>query len=83
MSARPPNHQDIYRCFCRVLRCRRRLVIHAWDLGPSWSTPQEDGEHLKDTQERPPPSHHLRRHARASKPSWRLNPSQVRVHLGL
>jgi hypothetical protein len=23
------------RCFCRVLRCRRRLVIHTWDLDPS------------------------------------------------
>ena len=27
--------------------------------------------------------HHLRRQARASKPSWRPDPSQVRVHLGL
>jgi hypothetical protein len=27
--------------------------------------------------------HHLRSQARASKPSWRLNPYQVRVHLGL
>jgi hypothetical protein len=30
------------RYFCRVLRRRRRLVIHTWDLGPSWSMPQED-----------------------------------------
>jgi hypothetical protein len=27
--------------------------------------------------------HHLRRQPRASKPSWRPNPYQVRVHLGL
>jgi hypothetical protein len=25
--------------FCRVLRCRRGLVIHTWDPGLSWSTP--------------------------------------------
>jgi hypothetical protein len=43
------------RYFCRVLRHRRRLVIHTWDPGPSWSTPQEDGEHLSDAQGRPPP----------------------------
>jgi hypothetical protein len=27
--------------------------------------------------------HHPRRQTRASKPSWRPNPYQVRVHLGL
>jgi hypothetical protein len=27
--------------------------------------------------------HHLRSQVRASKPSWRPNPYQVRVHLGL
>jgi hypothetical protein len=27
--------------------------------------------------------HHLRRQPRASKPSWRPNPCEVRVHLGL
>jgi hypothetical protein len=43
------------RCFCRVLRRRRGIVIHTWDPGPSWSTPQEDGEHLRDAQGRPPP----------------------------
>jgi hypothetical protein len=43
------------RYFCRVLRCRRRLVIHTWDPDPSWSIPQEDGEHLRDAQGRPPP----------------------------
>jgi hypothetical protein len=43
------------RYFYRVLRCRHGLVIHTWDPGPSWSTPQEDGEHLRDAQGRPPP----------------------------
>jgi hypothetical protein len=38
--------------FCRELRCRRGLVIHTWDLGPSWITSQEDGEHPRG---RPPP----------------------------
>jgi hypothetical protein len=47
--------ETFYRYFCRVLRCRRGLVIHTWDPCPSWSTPQEDGEHLRDAQERPPP----------------------------
>jgi hypothetical protein len=28
------------RYFCQVLRRRRRLVIHTWDPGPSWSMPQ-------------------------------------------
>jgi hypothetical protein len=41
--------------FCRVLRHRRGLVIHTWDPGPSWSMPQEDGEHLRDAQVCPPP----------------------------
>jgi hypothetical protein len=40
--------------FCRLLRRRHGLVIHTWDLGLSWSTPQEDGEHLRDVQGRPP-----------------------------
>jgi hypothetical protein len=43
------------RYFCRVLRLRRRLVIHTWDRGPSWNMPQEDGEYLRDAQEHPPP----------------------------
>ena len=41
-------------CFCRVLRRRCGLVIHTWDLRPSWSMPKEDGEHLRDAQGRPP-----------------------------
>jgi hypothetical protein len=41
--------------FCRVLRRRRGHVIHTWDSDPSWSTPQEDGEQLRDAQGRPPP----------------------------
>jgi hypothetical protein len=40
---------------CRVLRRRRRLVIYTWDPGPSWSMPQEDGEHLRGVQGCPPP----------------------------
>jgi hypothetical protein len=43
------------RYFCRVLRRRRRLVIHTWDPDPSWSMSQEDREHLRDAQGRPPP----------------------------
>jgi hypothetical protein len=43
------------RYFCRVLRHRRGLVIHTWDPDLNWSTPQEDGEHLRDAQGRPPP----------------------------
>jgi hypothetical protein len=41
--------------FYRVLRRRCGLVIHTGDPGPSWSTPQEDEEHLKDVQRRPSP----------------------------
>jgi hypothetical protein len=43
------------RYFCRVLRRHRGLVIHTWNPDLSWSTPQEDGEHLRDAQGRPPP----------------------------
>jgi hypothetical protein len=42
-------------CFYRVLRHRRGLVIHTWDPSLSWSTPQEDGKHLRDAQGHPPP----------------------------
>jgi hypothetical protein len=38
-----------------VLRRRHGLVIHTWHPGPSRSTPQEDGEHLRDAQGRPLP----------------------------
>ena len=31
------------------------LVIQNWDPGPSWSTPHEDGEHIKKVFGRPPP----------------------------
>jgi hypothetical protein len=31
--------ETFYHYFCRMLRRRRRLVIHTWDLGPSWSMP--------------------------------------------
>jgi hypothetical protein len=41
--------------FCQVLRRCRGLVIHTWDPGPSWSTPQEDGEHLRNAQGCSPP----------------------------
>jgi hypothetical protein len=43
------------RCFCRELQRRRGLVIHTWDTGPSWITPQEDGEHSRDAEGHPPP----------------------------
>jgi hypothetical protein len=45
----------ICRYFCRELRRCRELVIHTWDLGPSWIMPQEDGEHPRDAQGRHPP----------------------------
>ena len=47
--------KTFYRCFIRVLQHRREHVIHTWDPGPSWSMPQEDGEHLRDAQGRPTP----------------------------
>jgi hypothetical protein len=71
------------RYFCRVLQRRRGLVIHTWDPGPSWSTPQEDGEHPRDAKDVLHLGYHLRRQPRASKPSWRPNSCEVRVHLGL
>ena len=43
------------RCLSRELCRRRGPDIHPWDTGPNWSTPQEDGEHLRDAQGRPPP----------------------------
>jgi len=43
------------RCFYRDLHHRLGLVIHTWDPGPSWSTPQTYEEELKDDQGRPPP----------------------------
>ena len=39
--------------FYRELRLHHGLVIHPWDVGPSWSTTQGDREHPKDG--RPPP----------------------------
>ena len=36
------------RCFYRDLHHRLGLVIHTWDPGPSWSTPQTCEEELKD-----------------------------------
>jgi hypothetical protein len=47
--------ETFWRYFYRVLRRRRRLVIHTWDPGPSRSMAQEYGEHLRDAQGRPPP----------------------------
>jgi hypothetical protein len=41
--------------FCQELRHRCGLVIHTWDPGLSWITPQEDGEHPRDAQGCPPP----------------------------
>jgi len=34
-------------CFCRVLLRCRGFVIHIWDPGPSWSTPQTYGGGVK------------------------------------
>jgi len=69
-------------CFCQKLYCRRGLDIHPWDPSPSWSTPEE----MENTSEMAKDifflGHHLRRQPRASKPSWRPNLCQVRVHLG-
>ena len=39
----------------KLLCYRHGLVIHNWDPGPSWSTPHEDGEHVKKVFGRPPP----------------------------
>jgi hypothetical protein len=47
--------KTLCRYFCRVLRRRRGLVIHTWDPDLSWSMLQEDEEHLRDAQRRPPP----------------------------
>ena len=47
--------KKLCRCFCRELHHHHELVRHPWDPGPSWSTPQEDREHLRDTQGHPPP----------------------------
>ena len=52
------GHQIMKTCcryFCRELRHHHGLVIHPWDLGPSWSTPQGDGELTKEALGRPPP----------------------------
>jgi hypothetical protein len=43
------------RYFWRELHCRHGFVRHPWDPDPSWSTPQEDEEHLRDGLGRPPP----------------------------
>ena len=42
-------------CFCRKLHCRHGLVIHPWDPGSSWRTPQRFDEEFEDAQECPPP----------------------------
>ena len=39
----------------KLLCHRHGLVIHNWDPGPSWSTPHEDGEHIKKVFGCPPP----------------------------
>ena len=43
------------RCFYRDIHHRLGLVIHTWDPGLSWSTPHEDGEHVKKVFGCPPP----------------------------
>jgi len=50
--------QIIKICCCYfwwVLRHRRGHVIHTWDPGPCWRTPQICGEEFKNSQEFPPP----------------------------
>jgi hypothetical protein len=47
MSARASNHYDK---LLFLLQHHLGLDIHPWDLGPSWSTPQSCGEHLKYAQ---------------------------------
>ena len=44
----------IRRRFCQELHHRHGLVIYPWDLGPSGSTPQGDGELAKESLGRPP-----------------------------
>ena len=39
----------------KLLYYRHGLVIHNWDPGPSWRTPQICGEEFEEAQERPPP----------------------------
>jgi hypothetical protein len=43
------------RYFCQELRHHHGLVIHPWDPSPSWSMPQRDGEHTKESLGRPSP----------------------------
>ena len=47
--------KTLCRYFYRDLHHHLGLVIHTWDPGPSWSTPQTCEEELKDDQGRPPP----------------------------
>jgi hypothetical protein len=56
MSARPPNHQDILSLF--LLGATKSSWACYSHLGPRPKfehMPQEDGEHLRDVQGRPPP----------------------------
>jgi hypothetical protein len=43
----------------KVLRHRHGLVIHLWDLGPSWSMPKINGCHENTLLDVLLPSHHL------------------------
>jgi hypothetical protein len=45
----------LYHYFWRELHYHHGLVRHPWDLGLSWSMPQEDREHVRDGLGRPTP----------------------------
>ena len=47
--------KTFHHCFCRELRRCHGPNIHHWDPDPSWSMPQERGEHLRDGPRCPPP----------------------------
>ena len=67
-------------CFWWVLRHRRGHVIHTWDPGPCWRTPQICGEEFKNSQECPPPWPPPKE---TCKSSWRPIPSRLRVRFGI
>ena len=75
--------QIIKICCCYfwwVLRHRRGHVIHTWDPGPCWRTPQICGEEFKNSQECPPPWPPPKE---TCKSSWRPIPSRLRVRFGI
>jgi hypothetical protein len=75
--------ETFFRYFCRVLRHRRSLLFTLGTQAQIGARPKK----MENTYEMPKDFlllvHHLRSQAKASKPSWRPNPYQVRVYLGL